>query len=142
MKIADNAELPADLVSEFREAAELFREHADESVARTYERCAQLLEDALSEQEETPLALQEAAEESGYSVRHLRRLMLDGAIPNARPGADPRILREHLPRKPGHRIAPPPRQDASALRCPRQARTIGSLRSPRRSAVSRCDRGS
>lgn len=60
-----------------------------------------LLEDAGDE----PLTIREAAQLSGYSADHLRRLILEGRIPNAgRPGA-PKIARRHLPRKPMSRVA-------------------------------------
>jgi len=58
--------------------------------------------------EDTPLNLQQAAEESGYSADHLGRLVKDGEIPNAGRTKAPRILRKDLPRKPGVGLTPPP----------------------------------
>jgi hypothetical protein len=54
------------------------------------------------------LTLTAAAQESGYSVRQLRRLVRHGTIPNVgRPHA-PKLRRCDLPRKPvALRIAPP-----------------------------------
>ena len=47
------------------------------------------------------LTLEEAARESGYTPDHLGRLLRSGAIPNAGRKNAPRILRRHLPYKPG-----------------------------------------
>ena len=52
------------------------------------------------------LTLRDAAEESGYTRSHLKRLLRDQAIPNAGEGA-PRLLRTQLPKKPSQRDAPP-----------------------------------
>ncbi len=90
---------PADLAQEFRSTAKVFREHADESVAIAYEKCASRVEQAFNEEDNVLLNLQQAAEESGFTSDHLGRLVREGKIPNAgRPGA-PRIARRHLPIK-------------------------------------------
>ncbi len=90
---------PTTLSSRWRNHAEFFRDHADESVARAYEKCAEELNEALQEQDERLLSLQEAAELSGYSPDHLGRLVRAERIQNAgRPGA-PRIRIKDLPRK-------------------------------------------
>ena len=47
------------------------------------------------------LTLLEASRESGYSPEHLGRLLREGTIPNAGRKNAPRILRRHLPYKPG-----------------------------------------
>jgi hypothetical protein len=52
------------------------------------------------------LTLHEAAEESGYTRNHLNRLLREQAIPTSGEG-EPRILRSHLPKKPGQGVAPP-----------------------------------
>ena len=52
---------PTTLSSLWRIRAKLFRDHAGESVARAYEKCAEELDDALQEQDEQLLDLQEAA---------------------------------------------------------------------------------
>ena len=62
---------PTTLSSRWRTRAQLFRDHADESLARVYEKCATELEEALQEQDERLLDLQEAAVLSGYSADHL-----------------------------------------------------------------------
>lgn len=96
--------IPADLPPEWRTLANSFREHAEEPLARAYERCADQLESALAESAEEPLTLSEAAEQSGYSPDHLGRMVREGKIRNAgRPNA-PRIARGDLPVKPKTRI--------------------------------------
>ena len=98
--------LPADLPAAWRERAVLMREDAVECVAGVYERCADQLVAALAQADEEPLTLRQAAEETGYSQRHLRRLGEGGTLPNSGTPATPRLTRTHLPRKPGHGIAP------------------------------------
>ena len=104
--------IPSDLALEFRAAAGIFREHAQESVAIAYEKCANRIEQAFKEEDNVLLNLQQAAEESGFSADHLGRLLREGMIPNAgRPGA-PRIARRDLPIKshstvPGVALAAP-----------------------------------
>ena len=51
------------------------------------------------------LDLAQAATESGYSTDQLRRHIQQGTMPNASSGGEIRILRRHLPRKPGHGVA-------------------------------------
>lgn len=68
-----------------------------ESVARDWR-------EGIREWRNKALILEEAAVESGSTKDHLGRLVLDGAIPNAGTKGSPRILRRHLPRKPGHGI--------------------------------------
>ena len=96
------AELPA----EFRaKAADVRMNAAAEQAAYVWERAADRLEEVLRAHSLEPLTLAEAAIESGYSRDHLRRQIREGRIPNAgEPGA-PLLLRCHLPRKPGHRVA-------------------------------------
>ena len=90
----------ATLSSRWRTRAKLFRDHADESVARAYEKCAEELDEALREEDERLLDLQEAAELSGYSADHLGRLVREEKIPNAGRTGAPRIAHTDLPRKP------------------------------------------
>ena len=87
------------LSSRWRTRAKLFRDHADESVARAYEKCATELDEALQEQDERLLDLQEAAELSGYSADHLGRLVREEKIQNAGRSGAPRIRIKDLPRK-------------------------------------------
>ena len=72
--------LPADLPVAWKAQATLFREHAEEPVARTYELCAEQLDLSLTQAEEEPLTLRQASDESGYSADHLGRLVRDGKI--------------------------------------------------------------
>ncbi len=53
------------------------------------------------------LSLRDAAEESGYTRSHLKRLLREQAIPNSGNEGETRILRSHLPKKPGQGVAPP-----------------------------------
>ena len=87
------------LSSRWRTRAKLFRDHADESVARAYEACATELDDAFQEQDERLLDLQEAAQLSGYSADHLGRLVREGKIQNVGRTGAPRIRIKDLPRK-------------------------------------------
>ncbi len=69
------------------------------------EACAQDLEEARRIWETEPLTLQDAAVDTGYSQRHLGRLLENGTIPNSGTSESPRLIRSHLPQKPGHAIA-------------------------------------
>ena len=91
--------IPADLAMEFRSTAKVFREHADESIAIAYEKCANRVEQAFNEEENVLLNLQQASEESGYSADHLGRLVREDKIPNAGRQGAPRIARRDLPNK-------------------------------------------
>ena len=93
-----------DLLSEWRSAAKLFREHEQAATAVAYEKCADQLEDVLALESACALTLQEAAAESGYSADHLGRMVREGKIPNAGKARAPRIAQRDLPRKPD--IAP------------------------------------
>ncbi len=98
---------PTTLSSRWRIRAKLFRDHADESVARAYEKCAGELDEAWREWEVEALTLQEAADQSGYTCSHLRRLIREQVIPDSGDDGQTRIQRNHLPKKPGQGVAPP-----------------------------------
>lgn len=103
--------LPNDLSSTWRRLATVLREHEVTSVALTYEKCADALEEALHERDAAPLTIRQAAAESGYSEDHLSRLIREGTIPNAgRPNA-PRIARADLPLKPGGGVSSVPPEE-------------------------------
>ena len=87
------------LASSWRDRATMFRDHAEDSVAIAYERCAEELEDALHDQEATLYTLQEAAAISGYTAGHLGRLVREGKISNAGRCSAPRIAHRNLPVK-------------------------------------------
>ena len=91
--------IPADLAMEFRSTAKVFREHADESIAIAYEKCANRVEQAFNEEDNVLLNLQQASEESGYSADHLGRLVREDKIPNTGRQGAPRIARRDLPIK-------------------------------------------
>ena len=90
---------PTTLSSRWRIRAKLFRDHADESVARAYEKCAVELDEALREQDDQALNLQEAAELSGHSADHVGRWVRGEKIQNAGRHGAPRIRIKDLPRK-------------------------------------------
>jgi len=84
----------------WRRMAEVFRDHAESSIAIAYETCAKDLEEALSAEADQPLTLKEASELGGYSQAHLGRLVREGKIPNAGRLGAPRIARQDIPTKP------------------------------------------
>ena len=87
------------LAMEFRNQARVFREHAQESVAIAYERCAQRLEELERSEAEQLLTLAAAAEESGYSYSTLQQKVAAGEIPNLGERGKPRVRRGDLPRR-------------------------------------------
>jgi len=89
------------LTSRWRDHATMFRRFDDNGAAEAFESCANELEAAVSVWSTTPLTLEQAAEESGYSRESLGRLVRDGRIRNAGHTGSPRIQRGDLPRKPG-----------------------------------------
>ena len=96
----------ADLPGLFRETAEFLREKASaEQAACAWEKAAIEVEESLRESLLEPLPLDMAELESGYSRSHLRRLLREGIVPNSGTEEDPRILRTHLPIKPGHGVS-------------------------------------
>ena len=105
--VADAIPLPADLPAAFKTIATVALVYtADERAAAIWERAAEMVEESLRRSGLELLSLSQAAQESGYSRDHLRRLIDDGTIPDAS-GEDgsKAILRMHLPRKPGHGVA-------------------------------------
>lgn len=91
----------AEYAAELRRRAECLRSWGgSEDVARIYEIIADELVELVRVHADTPLTLQEAAKESGYSEDHLRHLVAEGKITNAGQKGRPRIRRRDLPRKP------------------------------------------
>ena len=80
----------------WRERGEALERYAP-SVAEVLVDCADELEDAVREDEDETLNLQEAARESGYTRDHLGRLVRERKTPNAGRPNSPRIRREDLP---------------------------------------------
>ena len=97
-----------ELVREWRERAQTLRTYGAESSAAALEACVAELETALREVDDGTLTLAEAAEESGYSVDHLSRLLREGKIQNAGRRGAPRIAARDLPRRSG--LEPRPRR--------------------------------
>lgn len=98
MKIVDPA-------AYFRERADVLEDFAPPA-AKAYEDAASVFERWLEGQRLEPLDLATAEVESGYTRSHLRRMLKDGTIRNAGTEDSPRILRAHLPRKPGYGVPP------------------------------------
>lgn len=93
-----------DLPSRWRSRAHELEPYAPPA-AKAFADAAAELEQALREADLEPLTLADAEIECGYTRSHLRRLIREGRIPNSGTEAEPRILRCHLPRKPGHAVA-------------------------------------
>jgi hypothetical protein len=92
--------------TELRQLAENWRTEAGrlrqlEAVgqAAVFEQLANELEASLATWETSSLTIREAADCSGYSEDHLRRLVRRGHIPNAGRKNSPRIFRRDLPVK-------------------------------------------
>lgn len=90
----------ATLPGQWRDFAAQLRAVAAEGQARALEQAAQQLETALTAEQNEVLTLAEAAVRSGLSQDHLRRLVAQGAIPQAGRKGAPRIRTGDLPRKP------------------------------------------
>ena len=91
----------AGLPTVYRERAEQLRECGAGTQAEALEWAAECAEDALRGAMEEEITLEEAEIESGYSRSHLQRLIRARLLPATGRGARARILRRHLPRKPG-----------------------------------------
>ena len=91
-----------DLAQEWKEEANRLRSLEANGQAAALEQAAKELEAAVERQESALLTIREAAEESGYSEEHLRRLARDGALPFERNGGSKskiKIRRADLPMK-------------------------------------------
>lgn len=98
--LLEAAATPAELPVLWREVAANLRRFGAEPQARTLETCADELHEALRVIRDEPLSLQRAAQESGYSVDHLGRLIREGKLPNDGRPSKPLIRRSNLPLKP------------------------------------------
>jgi hypothetical protein len=92
--------------TELRQLAESWRTEAGRlrqleaaGQAAAFEQLANELEATLATWETSSLTIREAADCSGYSEDHLRRLVRRGHIPNAGRKSSPRIFRRDLPVK-------------------------------------------
>lgn len=90
-----------DLLDQWATTAVTLRRYAAGEQAATLEACSVEMSAVLEAIELEPLALEDAARESGYSAAHLRRLLAAGTVQNVGSADGPRIRRGDLPRKPG-----------------------------------------
>ena len=92
-----------ELPSVFRQKAAMLRiDGGADQPAVAWERAAEEVERALSGHLDEPLTIEEAAFESDYTPRHLRRLSREGKMPIEPDGT---VLRRYLPKKPGAGVA-------------------------------------
>jgi hypothetical protein len=100
----------SDRVGEWRRDALTLRRYGQDAIAAVLEKLAAELEaDALSDDQR--VSLDEAVHLSGYSKRHLLRLVRDKKLDNRGTRKKPDFLLSDLPRKPGYtpekkRVAP------------------------------------
>lgn len=89
------------LLAAWRSDAQRLRAWGGSEVATALERCADELEAQTQAWEFTPLTLIEAAQESGYSAGHLRRLIRRGTLRDEGTNGMVQVRRGTLPRKAG-----------------------------------------
>lgn len=92
------------LTTRLREEATLLRRRGLEREARLEESIAEDVEAALREWRHEELTVAQAAEESGYSEKSIRRMVREGRIPDSRPDGSRETIwvrRRDIPRKPG-----------------------------------------
>lgn len=93
----------AALAARWREDAQVFRRYGATGRARMLERMAAELERSTSGDAAARVDLRTAANLSGFSRSHLRRLIRTGRLPATSDGAgNPIVSVSDLPRKPGH----------------------------------------
>lgn len=90
------------LASEWRDDAATLRCRGAPRQADALESAADELDDRLRAWRLEALTPAQAAEESGYTADHIRRLIRGERVPNAGDDTAPKIRRRDLPRKPGH----------------------------------------
>jgi hypothetical protein len=95
------------LAAEWLATAAVLREHHALGAASSYERCAAQVRERIQEYLDELIDAEQGGEESGYSERHIRRLIDEGTLPNKGTPGRPRVLRRHLPLKPGSMVDPP-----------------------------------
>lgn len=91
--------------SELRRKAEFLRLLGAGGHAEAVEHCVERIEDSWLQWQSQKLTVAEAAEASGYSEPHIRRLLAENRLKNAGSAGRPRIRRADLPRKPRRRSA-------------------------------------
>jgi len=89
------------LTERWREEAQRLRTLEAHGQAAALEQAAKELDAAITKSESELLTIRQAAEESGFSEEHLRRLVREGALPCERNGSRGRlkVRRGDLPRK-------------------------------------------
>lgn len=93
----------AELATRWRDEARTLRSYGADRLADAAERHAEQLEAAVRDHQHEELTVAEAARESGYSVKSLRRMVREDRIPDRRPDGSQaaiRIRRCDLPKKP------------------------------------------
>ena len=90
---------PAELRARWRADAAVLHRRGAEGAAVLLESCAAELDAALADGAPEPVTLAEAANLSGYSIPHLRRLIADGALRNVSANGRVRVRPGDLPRK-------------------------------------------
>jgi hypothetical protein len=98
---------PSELPDEWRALAAQQRRLGAEAQARILDFCADELAAALLRAGDELLTLARAAQESGYSVDHLARMVRQGKIINSGRKSKPLIRRADLPKKTLKCQAPP-----------------------------------
>jgi hypothetical protein len=93
---------PAALAARWREDAQVFRRYGAAGRARMLERMADKLECAAGADQSRTVDLSTAAELSGFTRAHLRRLIREGKLAATSDGT--RVRASDLPRKRGHTL--------------------------------------
>jgi len=95
----DQQPTAAELPDQWRELAKQQRRLGADAQARILDFCADELAAAFQRAGDEALSLSRAAQESGYGVDHLGRMVREGRIPNSGRKAKPLIRRRDLPQK-------------------------------------------
>jgi hypothetical protein len=97
---------PAALAARWREDAQVLRRYGVTSRARLLEQMAAELEASTAADATATVALSVAAELSGFTRAHLRRLIREGKLVTAgTEGREPQVRLSDLPRKATHVVA-------------------------------------
>jgi hypothetical protein len=121
------------VAGEWLELASLLREHHAIGAAVAYDKCAAKLRERSAAYLDEAIDADDAAEESGYTAHHIRRLIKEGLLPNVGTETRPRVLRRYLPLKPGSTVPvpseepPPPRKVGGEFISPKTEAVLKSL---------------
>jgi hypothetical protein len=120
---ANSATCLHSLPDEWRARADYLRSlGADERAAFVWDRVADELQAALNDHDSEPLTLAQAADATGYSVDHLRKLIRTNRLTNAGRRGAPRVRRGDLPTR--QHLRPSARAVESTARKERIARSV------------------